>query len=777
MPESFGQQLKAYRTALDQTQAALAERVGCAVESIRKMEANKQRPSRAFAARLAEMLAVPDGERERFIALARAVAPGQGDRHAAAAAPLAGTPSAATPPEATWPAVSWAPLPATPLVGRADETARVCELLRAPATRLLTITGPGGMGKTRLALHVAELLRGEFADGAAFAALDRLAAPEQLCGALAEALGLPAGGRGPALRHISLRLRSARLLLVLDNVEQLQPAAALLGELLAGAPGLQILATSRVRLRLAAEQLFPLPPLALPAADAPADPAALLAYDAIQLFDQRARAFAPGFAVDGSNAAAVAALCRQLEGLPLAIELAAARLRLLSPALMLDYMRQRFELLAGGPQDAPPRHQTLRNAIAWSYDLLGAAEQDLFRRLAVFAGGWSLAAAEAVCPGPLIEPLATLVDHSLVQPVAGAPGRFAMLESIREYALEQLSPSGSPSAEEDAARRRHLAWCLALAEREGPELTGSDEGASLARLALERENLRAAVGWALAQGEQRAAISLLAGLPMFWYVAGDPAELNRWLTGLIGAEEPAAVRAEALGMLGYVRAFMRSDYAAGLESYREAVALWRAQDERQLLTNGLARLGEIAMEQGAYDEAHGWYGEALELRRLLGDTEGVVGLRDCIGQVLVRQGRFAAARAVFEETLGWWERRGYPRAIAFSHNSLGMIALYEGRFADARRHHERALAIWRATGDTRGVSSALNALGPALLALGEWRRARDCLAESLRLRWSFHDYDGIAWNLERLAEVAAAAGEAGRAAGLWARADRLREEL
>ncbi|HYF61872.1 MAG TPA: tetratricopeptide repeat protein, partial [Herpetosiphonaceae bacterium] len=327
------------------------------------------------------------------------------------------------------------------------------------------------------------------------------------------------------------------------------------------------------------------------------------------------------------------------------------------------------------------------------------------------------------------------------------------------------------------ARDRHLGHYLDLAAAVAPGLTGHDKRRCFERLACERDNLRAAVEWALERRDGAAVVRLCAGLEAFWYLYGEPAELGRWLAALLIDEQPAAVRASALGMLGYVLAFMQSDYAQGQDYYRQAVALWRELDDQPRLTDGLARLGEIAMEQGQYARSQRWYAEALDLRRLSGDREGVVGLQDCVGLVLLRQGDFAAARAVFAENLRWWQRRNNSRAIAFALNALGMIALYEHRWDEAERLAGQALEVWRGSGDTRGVSSALNALGPALLRQGRVEQARACLRESLLLRWEFHDYDGIAWNLERLAEVALADDQTARAARLWGRAAELREEL
>ena len=406
------------------------------------------------------------------------------------------------------------PVPLTGFVGREREVAAVRGLLLRPAARLLTLTGPGGVGKTRLAVRVAEAVAPQYPDCVRFVPLAALTDPALLPAATVRALGLREPVGRAALDVLRHHLRRRRLLLVLDNLEHLLPAAApAVAELLAAGPGLTVLATSRAPLRLSGEQELPVPPLALPPGEGPAgpvetvEPAALLRWEAVALFVQRAGATAPGFALTAANAPAVAEVCRRLDGLPLAIELAAARVKLLPPRELLTLLDRRLRVLTVGARDLPARQQTLRATLDWSHALLAPEAQALFARLAVFAGGWTLAAAAAVAapeagapggdPGEPLEGLAALVDNSLVERAPGAVGeaRFRLLETVREYAAERLEGSGGVSA----ARRRHAAYYLALAERAAPELLGPAQPAWLDRLEHELPNLNAAVAWAVRQ--------------------------------------------------------------------------------------------------------------------------------------------------------------------------------------------------------------------------------------------------------------------------------------
>ncbi len=439
-----------------------------------------------------------------------------------------------------------------------------------PSAKSITrSTGPGGVGKTRLALHVATDLEADFPDGIAFADLSPIRDPELVTSTVAHALGLLDTYDRPVAATLRAHLATKRLLLVLDNFEHVLAAAPLVSHLLAACPSLVILVTSRARLHVSGERIFPVPPLGLPDVTEPASVADLLATDAVRLFAIRAQGTDPTFSLTPENAQAVAEICCRLDGLPLAIELAAARTNVLRPAALLSRLVQRLPLLADGPRDLPARQRTLRAAIAWSHGLLSPEEQALFRRLAVFAGGCALEAAGAVAGGPgedgseVLDGVTSLVENSLLRREDGPGGepRFAMLETVREYALERLAASG----EMDEVRGRHAAWCVAFAEQAESGLTGVEGSRWLDRLEVELDNLRVALAWLLDRGEAEAGLRLASATWFFWEARGGLAEGRSWLERVLeatAAEPDAATvseRARALGLLGFI-ASNQGDY-------------------------------------------------------------------------------------------------------------------------------------------------------------------------------------------------------------------------
>jgi predicted ATPase/transcriptional regulator with XRE-family HTH domain len=536
---SFGYWMSRQRKARDLTQQALAELVGYSVATLKKIEADERRPSRQMAERLADFLAIPVDQRAIFIECARGLRPM--DQMAREPAPV---PSAATP--------SNLPAPLTTLIGRENEITTVKQILSLPSTRLLTLTGPPGIGKTRLSIQVASELCSYFEDGIYFVPLAPLTSPDLVPGALAQILGIKE-------TELINYIQSKPILLVLDNFEHLLAAAPTLAEILQACPRLRILATSRSPLNISGERQFPVSPLRLPEPGGNLSVENLAEYSSIALFVSRARAVNPHFVLTEANATSVAKICSRLDGLPLAIELAAAHCKLLKPQELLIRLNHRFSLLSGGPSDLPPRQRTLRAAIQWSYDLLVEWEQIILSRLAVFLGGWTLEAAEAITAQEgdqsegskdVFSTLSALVDKSLVQKNEQNEGqtRFTMLETIREFALEILEKSG----EMEAIRKRHTNFFLKLAEASEPALRGPNQQQWLDQLDEEHNNLRAALQWNLDQGDSETAVKLAGALWRYWWVHGYLHEGFNWLEKALHQAEasPTSWRARALNGAG-----------------------------------------------------------------------------------------------------------------------------------------------------------------------------------------------------------------------------------
>jgi predicted ATPase/DNA-binding XRE family transcriptional regulator len=547
----LGTLLRRHRLAAGMTQAELAERTNVSVRSVSDIERGVTLwPHRDTVALLADALQLAANDRALFVAAARRrLDRGQVDR--SIVEPYSATVSH-EPPEL--------PIPPTPLIGREREEAALVHLLRGEDVRLLTLTGPPGVGKTRLALQAARALAETFTGEIAFVALAEVHESAQVLPTIAHALGLHETSPRPAAQALRTSLRARRLLLVLDNIEQVIGAAPDLAGLLADCTRIKMLVTSRAPLRLRAEHEFPVPPLALP------DPAHLpsrddiAGYPAVALFVQRARAVRSTFDLTADRAPVVAAICARLDGLPLAIERVASRIKLFAPSSLLERLDQRLPLVTDGPRDLPERQRTLEQAIAWSYALLRPDEQRLFRHLAVFRGGWSLEAAEAVCEADggaegardsIFAGLASLIDQNLVVPQEHAAGdmseaRFRMLETLRDYGLARLAASG----EEEVARRRHFDYFLRLGEPAFQELRGPAQSGWLARIEREHDNLRAALSWALAHGEAERGLRLTYSLFFFWRRHGHVREGERWLEALLALADgtaPAEASAAAQG--------------------------------------------------------------------------------------------------------------------------------------------------------------------------------------------------------------------------------------
>jgi predicted ATPase/class 3 adenylate cyclase len=610
----------------------------------------------------------------------------------------------------------------TSFIGREDELAEARRLLGR--ARLLTLTGPGGTGKSRLALQLAADLLEELGDGAFFVDLAPVTDPALVPSAVAKALRVPEAAGRPLLEAVKDHLRDRRLLLVVDNFEQVVAAAPVLEELLAAAPGLLVVATSRVALALRGEQEYLVPPLELPDPGRLPDLDALAGNEAVRLFVERAQAVRPGFRLTDRNARAVAEICARLDGLPLAIELAATRTKVLAPEEMLPRLRQRLAILTAGARTLPDRQRTLRDAIAWSYDLLGDAEQRLFARLTVFTGGWTLAAAAAVCdPEELgldpLDGLTSLVDQSLVRrttPPGGQP-RFAMLETIREFGQERLRAGG----DHDPVLARHADWFLDLAVEAEPHLTAEDQGEWLDRCDAEHANLRAALRWAIDAGQAQRAQEAAGALWRFWLQRGHLHEGRRWLEEVLALPEgqaPTPARAKALTAIGGL-AWWQEDIAAARRSYQEALAVERGLGDPARTAEALYNQAFVLGAEGDIDGAHAMFEESLALYRRIGDERGATQAAWMLILKDASAGDWDPPLAAAEEAVASWRRLGDRFRLADTLLWTGVVYAMVGRPADARAAITEALELFQAVDSATGIATVV--LGLAYLARWEER--------------------------------------------------------
>jgi non-specific serine/threonine protein kinase len=733
---SFAALVRQHRLAAGLTQDALAELAGLSLHGVQRLESGASHPQRETVRRLVQALRL---SREDTAVIQAAAPPTPRHRTSGANGSLAATRHEL-------------PTALTSFIGREQEKAELARLLSV--TRLLTLTGVGGCGKTRLALEVARLVSDGYPDGVWFIELAAIADPALVPQAVATTLGIREEPAQPVLTTISTTLKPRRTLLLLDNCEHLLNACAhVANTLLLACAGLRILATSREALGLAGEVSRRVPSLPVPPLEASPSLGALGAYAAVQLFVERAQSVHAAFAINERNATTVAQVCQRLDGIPLALELAAALVRGLSVDDLAARLDQRFQLLTGRNRGALPRQQTLRATIDWSYDLLTEAEQTLFARLAVFSGGWDLAAVEAVCAGggldrqELLDLLLHLVDKSLVVAEEDITGteRYRLLDTLRQYGRERLLASG----ESETVHSRHAAYYLGLAESAGPELDQPRQAIWIDRLALEQTEIRAALDWLVARGDVQDALRLAGVMSRFWEVRGHLREGRARLAGLLAlpaAEAPTVARAKVLDGAA-VLALYQSDAPAARALFKESLALYRQHQELRGIAWVLIHLGWLCHDLGRCRAARRLLQEGLAVCRRVDDRRGVARSLTILGMVAFNTLELSTARSLYEQSLALNREVGDRWGTAWALHNFGRLRLAEAELGQADAHSaqgllEESVATWREIGERRHLTFAIADLAICIAWQGDAPLARAQLDEALSTFTDLEDTGG-----------------------------------
>ena len=770
--KSFGERLRRHREAAGLSQEELAEKAGISGKAIGALErGERRRPYPATIRQLADALGLDETARSDLALAAR-------------------PDGSATPTAATAPEMPNLPHYLTSLIGREGEMEVLQSLLRQPSVRLLTLTGPGGIGKTRLAVSLAMALSPDFPDGVFFVDLTPLTDPEQVPLAIAQAVGARESSAHDVLTNVAATLRDRRALLLLDNFEHVLEAASRISTLLVSCPRLWILATSRARLRLRGEQEYRVPPLALPHASSRDES------PSVALFIERARSLEPNLALSPENVTAIERICARLDGLPLAIELAAARSSLLSPPALLTRLEAGLHLLGSGPRDLPERQRTLRDAIAWSHDLLSGPEQTLFRRLAVFVDGCGLDAVETVCgddtadEADVLDAVMALLDGSmLVRQSDDEEPRIAMLGTIRAFAGEKLVQCGE--AEEIA--RRHADFYAALAEMASPHLMGSEQLLWLERLRRDRHNLRAAVRFRLDRGDAGQVIAIGWALWRFLWLIGWQREARQWMREALAQPDTQAPlsslqRAQALLVIGSM-AWSEGDGLVAVEALREALDLSRDAGSRteQAVAGMMLGLALLIVDPEDLDGPQSCFEESLRLFRERNSSWGEAFVVGYLGLIPLLRGELDRAARAFEESLRISRQASDDRVpLHQAHYSLGLVAQLRGQHEVAERHFSDGLQLAHALGDLVNAGYFIKGLGQTAGVLGHheraarllgaaeaalegtgsppyrylWNRALDeQVVSAARIALGSHDFE-TAWHSSRAMGLERATGEA-----------------